>query len=432
MRVEFNPTRDKWEELVRRPELDIEYLDGLVDSVVGMVREKGDEAIFKYAEQFDKVKLQYLFVAEETIKNAADQLEPQLKEAIKLARNNIEVFHRSQEVTHAKIATMPGVTCWRKSLPIEKVGLYIPGGSAPLFSTLLMLAVPASVAGCSEVVVCTPPSADGTIHPAILYTASICGIDKIYAVGGIQAIAAMAYGTETIPKVYKIFGPGNQYVTHAKRYVANHGSAIDMPAGPSELLVIADSSNPPSFTASDLLSQAEHGADSQVVLVTDNKDYLEEVKAEIRAQLELLPRKEMARQALNNSTLICFDDLKQGVEFSNHYAPEHLIIACEQAEQLAEQVTNAGSVFIGNWSPESIGDYASGTNHSLPTHGYARVSAGVSLDSFLKKVTFQQLTSDGIRALGPSVEKMALAEELQAHKNAVSIRLQYLDNEQSV
>ncbi|HEX2631039.1 MAG TPA: histidinol dehydrogenase, partial [Chitinophagaceae bacterium] len=390
------PSKDQWPEITARPVADLSSLEKSVRKILQKVKEKGDKAVRKFTKEFDGIALKKLVVTEKEIQQATASLDDELKKAISQAKQNIETFHRAQQQQSEKIETMPGISCWRRSLPIEKIGLYIPGGSAPLFSTVLMLGVPASIAGCKEIVLCTPPSKEGSIHPAILYAAQICGIDKIYKAGGVQAIAAMAYGTESIPRVFKIFGPGNQYVTLAKQLVQQQGLAIDMPAGPSEVLVIADETCEPAYVAADLLSQAEHGPDSQVVLITTNETIAVKVKEEIGQQLKELPRASIAGQALDNSKVIIVKTIDEATALSDHYAPEHLILACADAESVAEKINTAGSVFIGNYSPESAGDYASGTNHTLPTNGYAAMYSGVSLDSFVKKITYQQLTKQGL------------------------------------
>ena len=422
----INPAKEKWSDLVKRPAFNYASLEAIVTPILADVKANGDAAVKKYAAQFDKASLNDLLVSAAEMQQAPALVSEELKAAIQLAKENIQRFHESQKETIQKVTTTEGVLCWRKSVAIQKVGLYIPGGTAPLFSTLLMLAIPAQIAGCSQVVVCTPSNADGTVNPVILYTAQLLGIQAIYKVGGVQAIAAMAYGTDTIPAVSKIFGPGNQYVTAAKQLVNREGIAIDMPAGPSELAVYADETAIPAFVASDLLSQAEHGPDSQVLLVASSKKMLEAVKDEVLAQLADLPRKEVAALALQNSRLIVIEDSDVAFDFLNEYAAEHLIIASEEALSLSEKVINAGSVFLGNYSPESAGDYASGTNHTLPTNGYAKAYSGVSVDSFVKKITYQQLSKEGIQNIGPSVELMAAAEGLQAHKNAITLRLQSL------
>ncbi|HWK08081.1 MAG TPA: histidinol dehydrogenase [Puia sp.] len=412
-----------WGVLLSRPVFDTRALELTVADILKEVKEKGDEAVKRYSLQFDKVSPDECAVSRQEIEEAASLISDELKVAIRQAKDNIEAFHKKQVEVSGVVETMPGVKCWRKTVAIEKVGLYIPGGTAPLFSTLLMLGVPARIAGCREIVLCSPPDQQGHLHPAILYAAQLVGVSKIFKVGGVQAIAAMAYGTETIPKVYKIFGPGNQYVTCAKQLVQKDGLAIDMPAGPSEVAVYADETANPAFAAADLLSQAEHGVDSQVILVSSSPDMVDAILSAVDQQVEQLPRGGIARKALENSRAFIIKDEEQAMDLLNEYAPEHLILACNNAEQLAERVINAGSVFLGHFSPESVGDYASGTNHVLPTNGYARAYSGVSLDSFVKKITFQQLTREGIRQIGRSVELMAEAEGLQAHANAVSVRL---------
>lgn len=417
------PTTLELQELLKRPTFESDYLESTVKNIITRVRKCGDQALLELNEKFDKVKLDTLTVSEREIKSAANAISNELKDAILTAASNIRTFHNSQKREEQPIETSPGVTCWRKAVAIEKVGIYIPGGTAPLFSTVLMLAIPAAIAGCKEIVLCTPPDQNGNINPAILHTADLTGVTKMYKVGGAQAIAAMAYGTESIPKVDKIFGPGNQYVTAAKQMVSLDGVAIDMPAGPSELAIIADPSANPAFVAADLLSQAEHGRDSQVILFGTDENLINQVSEEIQSQIRNLPRKEIAKACLSNSKAILVRDTDEAIELSNYYAPEHLIIASENAENVAEKVVNAGSVFIGNYTPESAGDYASGTNHTLPTNGAARAYSGVSLDSFVKQITFQKITREGIKNLGPAIEKMAEAEQLLAHKNAVTIRL---------
>lgn len=423
MKIYKYPGKELWAEIVKRPSADHIGIGKTVKKILKQVKEKGDKALRKYSKEFDGVKLKQLQVSEEEINAAESQLPVDLIKAIQQAKRNIDVFHIAQKEEIRKIETMPGVTCWRQSIPIEKAGLYIPGGSAPLFSTVLMLGVPAQIAGCKEIILCTPPAKDGFVHPAILYTAKLCNITSIYKVGGAQAIAAMAYGTGSISKVHKIFGPGNQYVTLAKQLVQQDGVAIDMPAGPSEVLVIADETAEPAFVAADLLSQAEHGPDSQVILLTTSETLAENVNSAVEEQLEKLPRKEIAVQSLNNSKVIVLKSIDEAIALSNYYAPEHLILACNNAEDIAKGITNAGSVFIGNYSPESVGDYASGTNHTLPTNGFASAYSGVSLDSFVKKITFQQLTKEGLQNIGDTVMTMAEAEGLDAHKNAIAIRL---------
>ncbi|MBK9464553.1 MAG: histidinol dehydrogenase [Chitinophagaceae bacterium] len=423
MKMYSYPDKKIWPEIIKRPVADNSSLEKSVKKILQKVKEKGDKAVIKFTRQFDEVKLKISAVTSEEIFAAESLLSDALKQAIQQAKINIERFHISQKEEVKKIETMPGVICWRQSVGIEKVGLYIPGGSAPLFSTVLMLAIPAQIAGSKEIILCTPPQMDGTINPAILYTANLCGITKIFKVGGVQAIAAMAYGTESIPKVFKIFGPGNQYVTLAKQLVQQEGLAIDMPAGPSEVLIIADEGAIPEYVAADLLSQAEHGADSQVMLVTYSLSLVDGVKNEIEKQLSTLSRKKIAIKALENSKIILVKDLEEAVSFSNLYAPEHLILSCYEAQQTAQKITAAGSVFIGNYSPESAGDYASGTNHTLPTNGYAAMYSGVSLDSFVKRITYQQLTKEGLQNIGNTVMTMATAEGLDAHSNAVAVRL---------
>jgi histidinol dehydrogenase len=427
MKLFDNPAREKWEEILKRPAVDFKQLEQQVSAILNEVKRNGDTAIKKYTAQFDGIDLQELQVSENEIAEAIPQIDAGLKAAIDVAINNITAFHNAQKDTITKIETSKGVMCWRKSVAISRVGLYIPGGSAPLFSTLIMLAVPAVLAGCKEIVVCTPPDKKGKINPVILYVAQLIGIKAIYKIGGVQAIAAMAYGTDTVPKVYKIFGPGNQYVTCAKQLVNASGIAIDMPAGPSELAVYADETCNPAFVAADLLSQAEHGADSQVVLVAPSGLIVNNVKDEIEKQLQALPRKAIAEQALQNSLAIVIENEKNAFDLLNEYAPEHLIIASDNATELAGQVVNAGSVFLGHYSPESAGDYASGTNHTLPTNGYAKAYSGVSVDSFVKKITFQQINKEGLQNIGNAVETMAAAEGLDAHKNAISIRFKEIN-----
>jgi histidinol dehydrogenase len=424
MKIIENPLEASLPELLQRPAMDHAALYAVVQGVLDGVKKEGDKAVASYTQKFDGVTIDTAMVTEAEINEAALELSPSLKEAIQLAVKNIRCFHEAQVSEPVKIETMPGVSCWRKSVGIDKVGLYIPGGSAPLFSTVLMLGIPAVIAGCKEIILCTPPATNGKVHPAILYAAWVVGITKIFKIGGVQAIAAMAYGTKTVPQVYKIFGPGNQYVTAAKQLVQQSGVAIDMPAGPSEVCVLADETCNPAFVASDLLSQAEHGPDSQVLLVSTSKKVVAEVEVALTAQLALLPRKDIAQKALDNSTAIVVDDMERAIFIVNSYAAEHLILACDNDEVIAEKITNAGSVFLGNYSPESVGDYASGTNHTLPTSGYARAYSGVSVDSFVKKVTFQKLTPAGLQAIGAAVETMAAAEGLDAHKNAITIRLQ--------
>ncbi len=422
MKIYNYPSREEWKELTERPHLDVSQLNNTVADVLKNIRENGDKAVKEYEEKFDHASLETLAVTAEEIENALKEVPAELLDSLRLAHKNIETFHKAQQFVGEKVETAPGVTCWQKSVPIERVGLYIPGGTAPLFSTVLMLATPAKIAGCKEIVLCSPPTHNSTIHPAILAAAHIAGVNKIYKVGGVQAIGAMAYGTESIPKVYKIFGPGNQYVMAAKQQVSLHDVAIDMPAGPSEVCVIADDSCRPEYVAADLLSQAEHGTDSQVLLITTSQKVLDNVVEELEKQLEALPRKEMAQKSLDNSKLVLVDNTTTAIELSNEYAPEHLIIATADYEQLAEKVVNAGSVFLGNYACESAGDYASGTNHTLPTHGYAKAYSGVNLDSYNRKVTFQHLTEKGIESIGKAVETMAQYEQLDAHRNAMKIR----------
>lgn len=423
MQIIKNIKRKDWPTLMERPIIENEKLSEIVSTILATVKSQKDEALKKYTLQFDKVALDDWEVSAVEIEKAIKLVSPELKNAINIAKENIEKFHSAQQRNEEVVETAPGVKCWRKSVAVEKVGLYIPGGSAPLFSTILMLGIPARIAGCKEIVICTPCDAKGNVNPAILYTANLIGIKKIYKVGGAQAIAAMAYGTETIPQVYKILGPGNQYVTKAKELIQQNGVAIDMPAGPSEVLVIADETGNPEFIAADLLSQAEHGADSQVILLTETESVLEKTMIAITEQLEKLPRKEIAAKALKSSKAILLEDIEECIQFSNSYAPEHLIIATENALQYADEIINAGSVFLGNYSCESAGDYASGTNHTLPTNGFAKNYSGVSLDSFVKKITFQEINKKGIQSIGNAIEVMAEAEQLFAHKNAVSIRL---------
>ena len=425
-----NPPKSEWENLSKRPVLDAENLEELVQEIIDEVLRNGDKALKDFALKFDNVALENFKVNEAEMELASSEISAALKKAISVASANIRKFHDSQKVSEPIVETMKGVTCWRKSLPIRNVGLYIPGGSAPLFSTILMLGIPAQIAGCKKIILCTPCDENEKINPAILYTASTLGISEIYKIGGAQAISAMAYGTPTIPKVDKIFGPGNQYVTKAKELVQKTGVAIDLPAGPSEVLVIADKNCDPGFVASDLLSQAEHGADSQVVLVTNDTTLPERVNQSIIQQLKILPRENIAEKALENSFAVVLNSIEECFDFSNVYSPEHLIVAVDQAENYIDKIQNAGSVFLGNYTCESAGDYASGTNHTLPTNGYARSYSGVSLDSFVKKITFQNITKDGLQNIGETIETMAEAEQLTAHKNAVSIRLKKIKNEQ--
>jgi histidinol dehydrogenase len=429
MKIILYPEKKNWEMLCQRPGINKSDLDNIVRDIITRVRSEKDKAIYHFSEQLDGISPENLKVSLSELDESEKQIPEKLRIAIDLAKSNIEKFHSSQIREEFIVETSKGVKCWRKNLGIEKVGLYIPGGSAPLFSTLLMLGIPAKLAGCKEIIVCTPPRKDGKISPLILYTAKLIGLTEIYKAGGAQAIAAMAYGTESIPKVYKIFGPGNQYVTKAKELVQQDGIAIDLPAGPSEVLIIADESANPVFIAADLLSQAEHGADSQVIMLTDNKELIEKVKSEVDKQVMLLPRKEIALKALENSKLILLPTLDDCIDFSNSYAPEHLIVNTISTEPIADSIVNAGSVFLGNFSCESAGDYASGTNHTLPTNGFARNYSGVSIDSFIKKISFQEITSEGMKNLGPSIELMASAENLTGHRNAVSVRLKSLQND---
>lgn len=428
MNIFDNPPKDSWKKLCERPQLDLNSLTHVVTDILNQVKNSGDKALKELTLKFDKTAIESLLVEESEIKSAEKNLTKELKSSIQTAADNIRKFHAAQSHDILTVETMPGVTCWRKASPIEKVGIYIPGGSAPLFSTVLMLGIPANLAGCKEIILCTPPGRNGKINDAILYTAHLVGITKIFRVGGAQAIAAMAYGTESIPQVYKIFGPGNQFVTKAKQQVNEHGVAIDMPAGPSEVLVIADETADPSFIAADLLSQAEHGGDSQVMLVVSKNVSLTKIQDEINDQLSKLARREITARALLNSRAISFDDERIAIDFINEYAPEHLIINTGNPERIADKITNAGSVFLGEYTPESAGDYASGTNHTLPTNGYAKAYAGVSLDSFTKYITFQKISKEGIKNIGPVVEQMAAAEFLDAHKQAISIRLKKLNS----
>ncbi len=426
MKIFNNPSKETWAPLLERPQLELEFLDSAVRNVLNRVKKSGDSALRELTLQFDKVSIDALQVTSTEIQQAEKSLSEELKAAIRIAANNIEKFHAAQKRDVSKIETTPGVLCWRKAVAIDSVGIYIPGGSAPLFSTVLMLGIPAKLAACKQVVLCSPPDKNGNINEAILFAAQLVGVTKIFKVGGAQAIAAMAFGTESIPKVYKIFGPGNQYVTKAKQLITEEGVAIDMPAGPSEVLVMADQSANASFVAADLLSQAEHGEDSQVILVLNDESLLPPIQKEIEKQLNALPRKAIAEKSLANSRVIIISNQNDSIDFVNQYAPEHLIINTKNYEVIVDKITNAGSIFLGNFSPEAIGDYASGTNHTLPTNGYAKSFAGVALESFMKYITYQQLTEEGIRALGPVVEKMAEAEQLIGHKNAVTVRLESL------
>lgn len=422
------PKKDQWQEMLERPDNGLEDLFDTANGVLQDVQRNKDAALRKYTRMFDGVDLDDFLVSKEEIDQACLIVSSDLKEAILTAKYNIEKFHEEQRIAPAIVETMPGVKCWQRSVAIDKVGLYIPGGTAPLFSTVLMLAIPAKIAGCDEIVMCTPAGSDGSINPAILYCANLVGVTKVFKLGGIQAIGAMAYGTETVPAVSKIFGPGNRFVTAAKQIVSIKEVAIDMPAGPSEVMVMADESAEPSFIAADLLSQAEHGADSQVVLLTNSEVLIDAVEKEVALQLDLLPRQEVAEKALANSRLIVLPSVTEMLEMCNDYAPEHLIISMRDDEEIGAKVKNAGSVFLGNYSPESAGDYASGTNHTLPTHGYAKAYSGVSIDSFMKKISYQKISQAGLKKLGPAIEIMAEAEELIAHKNAVTIRLNKMEN----
>lgn len=426
MNVIRYPNRDQWVTLTTRPHLDVSQLNATVSSVLDDVRANGDKAVKEYELKFDHANLDSLRVSDEEIEEACNTISEDLEAAIRLAHYNIHLFHSSQQFNVKKVETGPGITCWQKSVAIERVGLYIPGGTAPLFSTVLMLATPAKIAGCKEIVLCTPPNSEGKVNPAILVAAKTAGVSKIFKIGGVQAIGAMAFGTESVPKVFKIFGPGNQYVMAAKQQVSLHDVAIDMPAGPSEVCVIADDSSNIEFIAADLLSQAEHGIDSQVLLITTSEKVIANVQDEIEKQLNALPRMEIARKALDNSRLVLVRDKQEAIELSNMYAPEHLILQTSDYEELAEKVINAGSVFLGEYACESAGDYASGTNHTLPTHGWATAYSGVNLDSFCRKITFQHLTETGVRHIGHAVELMAEAEMLDAHKNAMTVRINSL------
>ncbi len=426
MRTIHNPKRSSWSSILERPTRTVDDIEAIVNNIFIDVQKNGDEAIRKYTKQFDGIDLPKFTVSETEIRDAESNVPAELKEAIKLAKSNIEKFHLAQRTPKVFLETTEGVQCWQEKRPIQKVGLYIPGGTAPLFSTILMLAIPAQIAGCKEIMLCTPPDTNGNVNPVILYAASICGVSKVYKVGGIQAIAAMTFGTATVSPVYKIFGPGNQFVTVAKQIATKHGVAIDMPAGPSELLIMADDTANASFVASDLLSQAEHGIDSQVLLVSTSKSLITDVALEVKNQLALLPRKEIAQQAIDNSKLIYIENDQTAIDLINEYGPEHYIICVANEEMFIANTLNAGSVFVGNYTPESAGDYASGTNHTLPTNGYAKQYSGVNLDSFLKSMTFQKISEKGIQNIGNAIELMAEAEGLQAHKNAVSLRLNSL------
>lgn len=426
MKTYNNPDKTIWADILKRPTTTYQEIEGLVSDIFEDINKNGDDAVRKYVKKFDGAELDCLEVSPEEITSASEKLPSGLKGSIRLAHKNIQKFHGSQKTEKVEVETFPGVQCWQEKRPIEKVGLYIPGGTAPLFSTVLMLAIPAKIAGCKELVLCSPSDRNGNIHPAILFAADLCGVDRVYKVGGIQAIAAMTFGTESIPRVYKLFGPGNQYVTVAKQMAMKYGVAIDLPAGPSELLVLADESADPAFVASDLLSQAEHGIDSQVVLVTLSKELQKEVDREIQIQMEVLPRKDIAAKAIENSKSILMESLEEALELVNAYAPEHLIMCLEDSARVLSGIVNAGSVFVGNYTPESAGDYASGTNHTLPTNGFARNFSGVNLDSFQKAITFQEISKSGLQGIGSAIEEMAEAEGLMAHKNAVSLRLEKL------
>ncbi|MFD2098654.1 histidinol dehydrogenase [Flagellimonas iocasae] len=423
----INPDKKNWQELLKRPTQSVSDIEQTVNTIFEEVKHGGDAVVQQYTEQFDKAKLSSLLVTEDEILKASKSVSEELKQAIALAKANIETFHAAQKTSRVEVETMPGVQCWQEKRPIQKVGLYIPGGTAPLFSTILMLAVPARIAGCQEIVLCTPPNKDGEVNPTILYAASLCGVTQVFKVGGIQAIAAMTFGTESIPQVYKIFGPGNQYVTVAKQLATKHNVAIDMPAGPSELLVVADDMAKPAFVASDLLSQAEHGTDSQVILVSTSENLINAVENQIESQLKVLPRKEIAEKSIANSKLILVEDDETAIDLINEYGPEHFIVCVANENFYLDKIQNAGSVFIGNYTPESAGDYASGTNHTLPTNGYAKQYSGVNLDSFMKSMTFQKISESGMKKIGNAIELMAEAEGLQAHKNAVTLRLNYLE-----
>ncbi len=429
MKIYDNPTKTELVEILQRPNSDTGQIIESVKDIIKLVKDKGDKALFKLTSKFDKADIQNLRLSKSLIDSSEKLLSKELKNAIKIAALNIIKFHKAQVPKEISVETMNGVRCWQKAVPIEKVGLYIPGGTAPLISTVLMLAYPATLAGCKQIILCTPPNKEGKVNPAILYAAKISGIKEIYSCGGVQAIAAMAYGTETIPKVDKIFGPGNQYVTLAKQLVSTDGVAIDMPAGPSEVMILADEIANPKFLAADLLSQAEHGTDSQVILVTNNKTIANQTLIELKNQLKNLSRKEIAKKSLKSGAIIIMNDIQEMIDISNSYAPEHLIISTRDYSSVASKITNAGSVFLGNYTPESLGDYASGTNHTLPTNGFAKSYSGLNMDAYYKKITFQESTKQGLKVIGPFVEIIANAEELQAHKNAVSIRLKALEDE---
>ena len=424
----YNPKQENWASLLERPTKTVDDIEATVKEIFTAVQNNGDKAVQQYTTQFDGIALDTILVSDDEVQNAIASVSDELKAAIQLAKSNIEKFHSAQKTNRVSVETAPGVECWQEKRPIQKIGLYIPGGTAPLFSTVLMLAVPAKIAGCKEVVLCSPPDANGNLNPAILYAAQLCGVTKILKVGGIQAIAGMTFGTASIPKVYKIFGPGNQYVTVAKQLATQFGVAIDMPAGPSELLVVADDSAVPAFVASDLLSQAEHGTDSQVILVSTSKQMIEAVEEEVQSQLAVLPRKAIAEKAIANSKLIFVENAAIALDLINEYGPEHFIVCTENNDYYVDNIANAGSVFIGNYTPESAGDYASGTNHTLPTNGYAKNYSGVNLDSFMKSMTFQKISEAGIQTIGKAIEIMAEKEGLQAHKNAVTLRLNAIEN----
>lgn len=430
MKQYIQPDLSLWNSLLERPTASYYHLEPIVSEVFKAVKEEGDLAVKRYTQQFDKLSLDKFIVEKTEIERAITRVDPKLKAAINLAKENIEAFHHAQKTAIVRLETQKGVCCWQEKRPIQKVGLYIPGGTAPLFSTILMLAIPAQIAGCNEIVLCSPPNLEGNLPDEVLYTAHICGIKQLFKVGGIQAIAAMTFGTETIPKVYKLFGPGNQYVTVAKQWATRYNVAIDMPAGPSELLIVADHSAKPSYIAADLLSQAEHGVDSQVVLVTTDAELLPAVQKEIEQQIKVLPRRDIAIKAIKNSKMIVFSNDDIAIDFINQYGPEHYIICMKNSDLYLERLVNAGSVFVGNYTPESAGDYASGTNHTLPTNGYSKQYSGVNLDSFLKQITFQEINQEGIKNIGPSIELMADAEGLFAHKNAVTLRLNDLNHEE--
>lgn len=423
MKIINNPPRQQWKDLTRRPEMDTISLHGMVGDILTEIKKQGNSAVRKYVAKFQGVELDDFAVTKQEFDEAELQVSPELKEAILKARENIELFHSAQKFEGVKVETTPGVVCWQKSVPIDRVGLYVPGGTAPLFSTVLMLAIPAKIAGCENIIMCSPCNNEGKVNPATLYAAKVAGVTNFYKLGGVQAIGAMAYGTETIPNVYKIFGPGNQYVTAAKQIVSLSGVGIDMPAGPSEVEILADETANPQYVASDFLSQAEHGVDSQSILVTTDATLAEKVLVAIEEQKELLPRKDIVEQSLQNSLVFVFDNITDAIYFTNEYAPEHLIISCENYNEIGDKIKNAGSVFLGPYTPESAGDYASGTNHTLPTSGYAKGYNGVNLDSFNRKITYQEITQEGLKNLGATIEIMAANESLDAHKNAVSIRL---------